>query len=69
MIFHIQGIKYIGLYDQKKIYNEHNLVFFSERDFGRPWHTYEAFQKFIKQQVKSLIKLGADPALKVRKRW
>ncbi|XP_062566075.1 TATA box-binding protein-associated factor RNA polymerase I subunit B-like [Saccostrea cucullata] len=35
-----------------------------EKDLGRPWHTYEAFQKIIKEQVKSLIKLGADPALK-----
>lgn len=42
------------------------FIFFLGKDTGRPWHTYEAFQKIIKEQVKSLIDLGADPALKVR---
>lgn len=39
--------------------------FVLEKEFGRPWHTYEAYQKVIKKQVKTLIAMGADPALKV----
>ena len=34
-------------------------------DFGKPWLTYEAFQCLLKAQVKSLVELGVDPALKV----
>ncbi|XP_033757138.1 TATA box-binding protein-associated factor RNA polymerase I subunit B-like [Pecten maximus] len=34
------------------------------RDKGRPWSCYEGFQIILKEQVKALIGLGADPKLK-----
>ena len=44
--------------------NEH--VYSTVPDKGKPWFLYEAFQHIIKVQVEYLIKLGVDPALKVR---
>ncbi|OWF38332.1 TATA box-binding protein-associated factor RNA polymerase I subunit B-like [Mizuhopecten yessoensis] len=35
-----------------------------QRDKGRSWSCYEGFQIIIKEQVKALIRLGADPKLK-----
>ncbi|XP_060076574.1 TATA box-binding protein-associated factor RNA polymerase I subunit B-like [Ylistrum balloti] len=36
----------------------------TKRDKGRPWSCYEGFQIILKEQVKALIRLGADPKLK-----
>lgn len=47
------------------LYDFNFFWFVLEKEFGRPWHTYEAYQKVIKKQVKTLITMGADPALKV----
>ena len=35
-------------------------------DKGKPWFMYEAYQHIIKVQVEYLIRIGVDPALKVK---
>jgi len=42
------------------------LCFVWSVDLGRPWRTHEAFQVILKEQVRALIKLGAQPQLLVR---